>query len=255
MIARLTLPSTLTLAALALSASVALAQTAPPTPPAPDQSNAPASASAPAPVERRAPDGPMGQNGAGPGMHQGMHKGTFNRARSIQKHGNFGPAKGGFRGPEGGGIAEGLRFGPGGMWWKNPMVVQRLSLTADQTKRMDDIFQKSRLELIDLRAKLETQNALLEPMLSETPFDAAKAEAQIDKVAEARANLEKADARMLIGIRGVLTPDQWTKLSTRGGMRPGPADGAGGPPAGGGGHWQRGGGQPPSNLVDPIDLP
>jgi hypothetical protein len=31
-------------------------------------------------------------------------------------------------------------------------------------------------------------------------------------VAQARAELEKANARMLLGIRRVLTPDQWKKL-------------------------------------------
>ena len=102
------------------------------------------------------------------------------------------------------------------MWWKNPMVVQRLSLTADQTKKMDDIFQKSRLDLIDLRANLQKQEIMLEPLLSANPLDIPKAQAQIDKVADSRASLEKADAKMLLDIRGVLTPDQWTKLRTRG---------------------------------------
>lgn len=36
--------------------------------------------------------------------------------------------------------------------------------------------------------------------------------AQIDKVAQARAELEKADARMLFDIRKTLTADQWQKL-------------------------------------------
>jgi Spy/CpxP family protein refolding chaperone len=53
---------------------------------------------------------------------------------------------------------------------------------------------------------------MLEPLLSANPPDTTKAMAQIDKVAEARAELEKANAKMLLGIRGVLTPDQWTKL-------------------------------------------
>jgi len=42
--------------------------------------------------------------------------------------------------------------------------------------------------------------------------DEARIVAQIDKVAQARAELEKANARMLLGIRRVLTPDQWKKL-------------------------------------------
>jgi Spy/CpxP family protein refolding chaperone len=220
--------------------------------------------------------GGMGYDGR---MQDGRRgPGGFSREGMMHKRGNFRGGRGGFRGPGRGGMgmAGGLHIGPPGMWWKNPMIVQRLTLTADQTKRMDDIFQKSRLELIDLRAKLETQNALLEPLLSANPVDSAKALAQIDKVAQARADLEKANAHMLLGIRGVLTPDQWTKLNTRRGPgeqgppgapgAPGPAAqngyGAGGYGGGyggggyGGGRGQRGGGQPPANdLVAPPDQP
>jgi len=114
------------------------------------------------------------------------------------------------------GMRPDFRIAPPGMWWKNPDLVQKLTLTADQQKRMDDIFQKSRLDLIDLKAALERQEVLLQPMLAENPPDTNKVLAQIDKVAQARANLEKGNARMLLGIRGVLSPDQWTKLQTEG---------------------------------------
>ena len=105
-----------------------------------------------------------------------------------------------------------LRIAPPGMWWKNPDIVQKLSLSSDQQKRMDDIFQQSRLQLIDLKANVEKQEVMLEPMLSANPPDTNKVLAQIDHVASARAELEKANARMLLGIRGVLSADQWTKL-------------------------------------------
>jgi Spy/CpxP family protein refolding chaperone len=172
---------------------------------------------------------------------------------------------GGMRGGEGGGMGPASRIAPGGMWWKNPAVVQRLTLTADQTKKMDDIFQQSRIQLIDLRADVQKQEVMLEPLLSANPLDSVKTMAQIDKVADARANLEKADAKMLLGIRGVLTPDQWTKLHARGSGGPGGQPGSGGPapanaPGGPGGRtrgMRPGGGPAPStsNLVDPIDVP
>jgi len=110
------------------------------------------------------------------------------------------------------GMRDGFRIAPPGMWWKNADLVTKLNLTADQQKRMDDIFQKSRLELIDLKATLEKQEVVLQPMLAENPPDTNKVLAQIDSIAHARADLERANARMLLGIRGVLTPDQWTKL-------------------------------------------
>jgi hypothetical protein len=42
--------------------------------------------------------------------------------------------------------------------------------------------------------------------------DESQVIAQIDKVAQARANLEKSNAQMLLAIRRVLTVDQWKKL-------------------------------------------
>jgi Spy/CpxP family protein refolding chaperone len=119
---------------------------------------------------------------------------------------------GGWGGEHGGGF----RFGPMGIWWHNADLIQKLTLTPDQQKKMDDIFQQSRLQLIDLRANVEKQEVLMEPMLAANPPDTNKILAQIDHTAQARAELEKANAKMLLGIRNVLTPDQWTKLQAEG---------------------------------------
>jgi Spy/CpxP family protein refolding chaperone len=242
MIVRLARKPLFALAGIALSGSIALSQQ-PPAPPAqPDGSPAAA------PIERQPPSGPR------PGMMQGNMQQHMHRVQQMRDHG-------GFRGQDGG-----FHIGPQGMWWKSPMVVQRLTLTAEQTKKMDDIFQQSRLQLIDLKANVEKQQVMLEPLLSANPLDTNRAMAQIDKVAQARADLEKANAKMLLGIRAVLTPDQWTKLRDRQFGGPGGQGGPGGPAAGGGpgggpGPRTRGmhGGGPASNstsnLVEPIDEP
>ncbi len=108
-----------------------------------------------------------------------------------------------------------------GKWWKNPELAQELGLTDDQISQMEKIFQDHRLKLIDLKAALEKQEALLEPMIEADHPDESQVLAQIDKVAQARAELEKANARMLLGIRHVLTPEQWKKLEAeREMMRP-----------------------------------
>jgi Spy/CpxP family protein refolding chaperone len=259
----------------ALASSTALAQQPQqPQPPTP-------SAQAPAPVERR-PPGPPGMmhggqqgrpnfRGVGSGMshrhrrHRGFRPGMMAKGhsgpegfrdgfrggpeggRGMMPGGGMGMAGGGMRMAGGGMRMEGgFHIGPPGMWWKNPAIVQRLTLTADQSKKMDDIFQASRLRLVDLKANLEKQELMLQPMLAANPPDTAKALVEIDKVAQARADLEKENAKMLLGIRGVLTPDQWTKLQTH--DRPAPDAAAppsgprqpGGGPGGPGGRGQRG---------------
>src|SRR5262245_48532476 len=46
----------------------------------------------------------------------------------------------------------GLQTGLAGIWWRNPEWVEALSLTAEQQKKMDEIFQQYRLKLVDLNA-------------------------------------------------------------------------------------------------------
>ena len=106
-----------------------------------------------------------------------------------------------------------LPSGLSGTWWRNEQWVKTLGLTTDQQKKMDEAFQQYRLKLIDLNASLEKEELILEPLVqSVRPEDQAKIMSQIDRVANARAELEKANARMLLGIRQVLTEDQWSKL-------------------------------------------
>jgi periplasmic protein CpxP/Spy len=115
-----------------------------------------------------------------------------------------------------------IHAGPQGRWWTDPALVQKLGLNPDQQKRIDALFQQSRLKLIDLSAALQKEEAIMEPLLEADRPDEGQVLAQIDRVAQARAELEKANARMLLGFRGVLTQDQWKKLQAEGPRRHGP---------------------------------
>jgi periplasmic protein CpxP/Spy len=106
-------------------------------------------------------------------------------------------------------------LGPGGehgKWWNNPTVVEKLQLTDDQRKAMDGILQQHREQLIDLRANLEKAELALEPLMRDEQPNESAAFQQIDKVAQARAELEKANARFLFALRSKLTPDQWKQV-------------------------------------------
>jgi len=114
-----------------------------------------------------------------------------------------------------------LQPGPHGRWWNNPEMAEKLGLTADQQKKMDEIFQQHRLKLIDLNASLQKEEAILDPLVESDQPEESKIVTQIDRVAQTRAELEKANARMLLGIRRVLNPDQWKKLQVAVPRRPG----------------------------------
>lgn len=108
-----------------------------------------------------------------------------------------------------------FRGGAHGRWWDKPEVAQKIGLTSAQQKQMDGIFLKHRLQLVDLHAALQKDEIEMHSMMHADQMDQADENrilSQIDTIAQARANLEKANARMLFKLRTVLTQDQWTKL-------------------------------------------
>ena len=119
-----------------------------------------------------------------------------------------------WHGPNGGPppLERSFHGGGPGRWWDNPNIAQQVGITDDQKKKMDDVFQQNKLRLIDLKAAVEKQEAIMEPLIQADQPDEAKILSQIDAIAQARAELEKANARMLLSIRTMLTPDQWKKL-------------------------------------------
>jgi Spy/CpxP family protein refolding chaperone len=132
---------------------------------------------------------PCPMEGGGPGMGHGMGPGMG--------HGGMG-------------------MGMGGKWWKNSELVKKLGLSESQVQQIEKTFQDHRMQLIDLRAALEKQELTMQPLVDAERPDEAKVTAQIDKVAQARADLEKSNAKMLLAIRRILTVEQWKQLQAQG---------------------------------------
>lgn len=111
-------------------------------------------------------------------------------------------------------IAPAIMPGSGlsGKWWNRAALAARIGLTAEQQKKMEDIYQQARLHMIDLNAALQKEQARLEPMISADQPDHAAIDAQIDRAGKARVEVEKANTSMTLAIRAVLTPEQWTML-------------------------------------------
>lgn len=104
--------------------------------------------------------------------------------------------------------------GAHGRWWNDPVMVEKLKLTDEQRKAMDGILLEHREKLIDMRANVEKAELGMDTLMSDEHPNEAQILSQIDKVAQARAELEKANARFLLAIRGKLSPEQWKELQT-----------------------------------------
>jgi len=103
---------------------------------------------------------------------------------------------------------------PEGKWWKRPRLASEINMTADQSRDIDKIFVHSRARLIDLKADLEKKQLSLQVSMEDKdkPVDRKMVEREIEAVENARSELQKTRALMILDMRQVLRPEQWERL-------------------------------------------
>jgi Spy/CpxP family protein refolding chaperone len=106
----------------------------------------------------------------------------------------------------------GLQFGPPGRWWDDKHFAKSLRLRPEQQRRMDGIFEQSRSTLLKRYEDLQTEEQHMETLTHASTLDENALFSQIDRVAQARADLEKANTHLLYQIRNEMDPDQITRL-------------------------------------------
>ena len=121
--------------------------------------------------------------------------------------GNRGPNNGGSFAPR-----NAPQLGPPGRWWDDKKIARNLNLRSDQQKKMDDIFNAGKGNLYQLYANLQREEARLGTMTSADLSDESKVFASIDRITQARADVEKANAHILLQIRKELDAGQLTAL-------------------------------------------
>jgi len=97
-------------------------------------------------------------------------------------------------------------------WWKDPKVVQELTLSTDQSARIDNIFRATIPQLRQSKEELDKQEAELSRLL-EINADEPTVVRQVDKIELIRGNLNKSRTLMLLHMRQVLTPKQNAKFN------------------------------------------
>jgi Spy/CpxP family protein refolding chaperone len=98
-----------------------------------------------------------------------------------------------------------------GKWWQNDRIVKELSLTAEQSTRLEEIFQKHQPVLRQRMDALDHAEKAFDKLV-ETGDDTAVM-GQADVVEGARAELNKTRTLMLLRMRRSLTTDQWAKFT------------------------------------------
>jgi Spy/CpxP family protein refolding chaperone len=105
-----------------------------------------------------------------------------------------------------------LELAPPGRWWDDKSTIKSLKLRPDQQARMDVIFDQNRNVLVSRLEGVQQAEAQMEE-ISRSPLpDEAALFTQIDRVAQARSELEKATTHMLLQIRKEMDADQIKRL-------------------------------------------
>ena len=97
-------------------------------------------------------------------------------------------------------------------WWKDAQFQHDLGLTADQSARIDAVFEAAISQLRPKKQELDRQEEELSKQLA-AGADEVLVSKQVDKVEAIRSNMNKMRTLMLLRERQVLTPDQRVKLN------------------------------------------
>jgi TonB family protein len=99
-----------------------------------------------------------------------------------------------------------------GAWWTNTATIARLGLTDEQKTKLEKTFESHRQDLATRTDTLNKEEAQLSKLLEADPLDRNAIFAQIDRVTQARSELERSNSVMTMEMREVLTRAQWMQL-------------------------------------------
>ena len=108
--------------------------------------------------------------------------------------------------------AEGRAQSFGFPWWRDAQFQKDLSLSADQSARIDSVFQSTVSLLRQKREELDQQEAELSRLIAANA-DETVVVRQVDRVEGIRASLNKHRTLMLLRMRQVLSPEQRVRLN------------------------------------------
>jgi Spy/CpxP family protein refolding chaperone len=138
--------------------------------------------------------GDMGKGMPGCGMKDGMGKGM-----------EGGPMSG----P---GMRAGAMGGPGMGAGRGAMMLRGLDLTADQQKKVEIIHERQARLMVQAQADIRIATMDLQQLMRAERPDKAKIDAQIDRLAQLRAEMQKSHTAILLEVRALLTPEQLKKF-------------------------------------------
>ena len=101
---------------------------------------------------------------------------------------------------------------PAGKWWKDPHIAKELQLTAGDVKQLDKLFVKSRRQMIDLKNRVEKEQFEYQNLMESKTLDEAAVNRQLQKLEQARSELNEERSRFVVAVRKILGSDRFQRL-------------------------------------------
>ena len=98
----------------------------------------------------------------------------------------------------------------GAKWWMSDQYKKELGLTADQSRRLEEVFQAAMPNLRSQKKALDDAEQQFQQVMQRGNYSSVME--QVDHLEAARANLNRTRTMMLVNMRKLLTTDQWVKL-------------------------------------------
>jgi len=98
----------------------------------------------------------------------------------------------------------------GAKWWMSDQYKKELGLTADQSRRLEEVFQAALPTLRSQKKALDDAEQQFQQVMQRGNYSSVME--QVDHLEAARANLNRTRTMMLVNMRKLLTTDQWIKL-------------------------------------------
>jgi Spy/CpxP family protein refolding chaperone len=97
-------------------------------------------------------------------------------------------------------------------WWRDAQFQRDLGLSADQSAKIDAVFQAAIAQLRPKKEELDKQEDLLSQQIA-AGADEGLVTKQVDKVEAIRSQMNKMRTLMLLKERQILSPEQRAKLN------------------------------------------
>lgn len=101
---------------------------------------------------------------------------------------------------------------PQGRWWHSPMIAERLNLSENEVQRLENVFDDSRIRMIEYKNKVEAEQVRLQALLEKRNLDEKAIRIQNRKLEEARTALANERTAFVLEVRKIIGHQRFQQL-------------------------------------------